>query len=166
MSIIIPKIKLFFQIHIPPQTTTNTHPQTNNHHLQHVPTQHYSTTYQQSLITPHSTTVSATRPKGGWLRLLTSGRYPINATVIARSSDSEAELRFYLLDGTAFCISVFATRPTTAGSEGEELRLLLLILTVAILMKLTVLLVMTSLCQLLFSKSEFVVSILTSLVTF
>ena len=97
------------------QTTTNTHPQTNNHHLQHVPTQHYSTTYQQSLITPHSTTVSATRPKGGWLRLLTSGRYPINATVIARSSDSEAELRFYLLDGTAFCISVFATRPTTAG---------------------------------------------------
>jgi len=82
VSIIIPKIKLFFQIHIPPQTTTNTHPQTNNHHLQHVPTQHYSTTYQQSLITPHSTTVSATRPKGGWLRLLTSGRYPINATVM------------------------------------------------------------------------------------
>ena len=33
----------------------------------------------------------------------------------ARSSDSEAELRFYLLDGTAFYISVFATRPTTAG---------------------------------------------------
>ena len=44
----------------------------------------------------------------------------------------------------------FATRPTTAGSEGEELRLLLLILTVVILMmKLTVLLEITSLCILL-----------------
>ena len=45
--------------------------------------------------------------------------------------------------------SVFCDSTDDRREEGEELRLLSLILTVVILMKLTVLLVMTSLCHLL-----------------
>ena len=76
-------VVLPFQNHNPPQTTTTTNTSTSNDRLQHVPTQHYSTSNQPiMLLHPINTTVSATRPIGRVAASITFWTAPHSATVM------------------------------------------------------------------------------------